>query len=304
MTTMRIVVVAFITLLASFGLVRSFLAPTKTTRRTRSTIQSTIVTTTSTKRRTFSTLSTPTIDFRSSSVLQSSASSSYTLDGKEIRRAITPLGNFIVVRLKDTLQATSGGILLPDQSKERPTEGVVIESGPGKLHPFTGTRITNPIQKGINVLFGKYDGTPINYNGEECQMIRDDNVLLTYTGVTMRLDDVMPVRDYVLIELNDGSSSSESESESNTGGVAVPGYATRSGIVIASAVMKDLQPCEGIVVKVGEGRMASNGQLTTSPVSVGDAVKFKDYAGNEIQIEGKDYSVVKMVDILCTRRPE
>ena len=38
-----------------------------------------------------------------------------TLDGQEIRGPITPLGNFILVRTKDTLDATSGGILLPDQ---------------------------------------------------------------------------------------------------------------------------------------------------------------------------------------------
>jgi chaperonin GroES len=57
------------------------------------------------------------------------------------------------VKLKDTLQATNGGILLPDQSKERPTEGIVIETtGPGKLHPNTGIRITNPITKGMNVV--------------------------------------------------------------------------------------------------------------------------------------------------------
>lgn len=38
-----------------------------------------------------------------------------TLDGQEIRGEITPLGNFVLVRTKDTLAATGGGILLPDQ---------------------------------------------------------------------------------------------------------------------------------------------------------------------------------------------
>lgn len=38
-----------------------------------------------------------------------------TLDGQEIRGEITPLGNFVLVRTKDTLAATSGGVLLPDQ---------------------------------------------------------------------------------------------------------------------------------------------------------------------------------------------
>ena len=38
-----------------------------------------------------------------------------TLDGEEIRGPITPLGNFVLVRTKDALSATAGGILLPDQ---------------------------------------------------------------------------------------------------------------------------------------------------------------------------------------------
>jgi co-chaperonin GroES (HSP10) len=111
-------------------------------------------------------------------------------------------------------------------------------------------------------------------------------VLLAYTGVTLRLDNVIPVRDYVLIQLDDKFGDQP--------------VATSSGVVIAASVLKDDAPCEGRVVKVGEGRMASTGECTASPVQSGDMVKFKDYAGNDVMIEGKPYSVVKMVDILCT----
>ncbi|EEC43686.1 predicted protein, partial [Phaeodactylum tricornutum CCAP 1055/1] len=90
---------------------------------------------------------------------------------------LTPLGNLVLVRVKDTLTATGGGILLPDQSKERPTEGVVVEAGPGKIHPLTGVRIENPIKPGVSVLYGKFDGRPLEYQGDECQVIRDDDVL-------------------------------------------------------------------------------------------------------------------------------
>lgn len=127
----------------------------------------------------------------------------------------------------------------------------------------------------------------MEYKGEECQIIRDDNVLLAYTGLTLRLDTVVPVRDYVLIELDSSKVGDEP-------------VATSSGVVIAASVLKDNAPCEGRVCKVGEGRMAANGDLTPSPVKEGDTVKFKDYAGNDVMIEGKPYSVVKMIDILCT----
>jgi chaperonin GroES len=222
-----------------------------------------------------------------STVLHSSAAP-VTLDGNEIRGDITPLGNLVLVKVKDTLTATGGGILLPDQSKERPTEGLVLEAGPGKLHPVTGVRITNPIKKGMSVLYGKFDGRPVEYKGDECQMIHDDDCLLYYQGVTMNLGNVVPVRDYVLVALDKNAEKLE----------------TASGVVIASSVMGDQRPCQGMVVKVGEGRLASRGELTKSPVQSGEMVKFKDYAGNEVMIEGKLHSVVKMVDILCTFNAE
>jgi chaperonin GroES len=82
----------------------------------------------------------------------SSVKSTITLDGQEIRQPITAINNIVIVKVKDALSATGGGILLPDQSKQRPTEGLVIKAGPGKWHPFTGVRITNPVQEGMSVV--------------------------------------------------------------------------------------------------------------------------------------------------------
>ena len=212
-----------------------------------------------------------------------------TLDGQELDAACTeviPTGNSVWVQVRDTLVATSGGILLPDQAKERPTEGTVVAVGPGKRHPHTGVLIRNPVHVGQSVLYGQFEGKQVEYNGNDCQVVRDDNILITYEGVSMRLDTVTPVRDYVLIEL------------------AKESLTTQSGVVVASQVMKELAPCQGRVVKVGEGRLAANGELSQSPVQPGDFCKFKDYAGNEIDIEGKLYSLVKMVDILCALEEE
>jgi len=220
--------------------------------------------------------------------VSSPTGTSYTMDGEAIRGPITPLRNFILVKVKDTLTATSGGILLPDQSKERPTEGLVVAAGKGKIHPFTAIRIHNPIKEGMSVLYGKYDGKAIVYNDDSCQMIRDDDCLLYYEGVTMKLNNVFPVRDYVLVAFDEDSES----------------LATSSGVVIASQVVADDVPCEGTVVKVGEGRLNSSGEFSPSPVNVGQRVKFKDYAGNDMMIDGKPYSVVKMVDILCSLSKE
>lgn len=82
----------------------------------------------------------------------SGGSSSYTLDGQDIRGPIVPVGNILVVKVKDTLTATGGGILLPDQSKQRPTEGLVVAAGPGRIHPHTAVRIVNPVSTGVSVV--------------------------------------------------------------------------------------------------------------------------------------------------------
>jgi co-chaperonin GroES (HSP10) len=131
-------------------------------------------------------------------------------------------------------------------------------------------------------LYGKFDGVSLQYNEDLCQMIRDDDVMLYFDGVTMSIDNVTPCRDYVLIELEADITE------------------TTSGIVVAASVMRDEVPCEGMVKKVGEGRMTSTGELATPPVKPGDRVKFRDYGGNDIRIENKLFSLVRMVDILCS----
>jgi len=172
------------------------------------------------------------------------------------------------------------------QAKERPSEGEVIAAGPGKLHPYTAVRIHNPVSPGVNVLYGKFDGTSLNYNDETMQMIRDDDIMLYYKGVRMTKDNVTPCRDYVLVQLEEEN------------------LKTDSGIVVSKTVTKENIPCVGIVLKVGEGRMCSTGEFTPSPVNIGDRVKFKDYAGNEVKIENTDCALVRMVDILCVQKKD
>uniref|UniRef100_A0A7S1ZF55 20 kDa chaperonin, chloroplastic n=1 Tax=Trieres chinensis TaxID=1514140 RepID=A0A7S1ZF55_TRICV len=205
-----------------------------------------------------------------------------TLDGETIRGPITPLGNYVLVQEKDVLTSTEGGIVLPDQSKERACEGEVLAAGPGKLHPHTGVRIVNPITEGMSVLYGEFAGTSMVYNDEQVTMIRDDDVIIYYEGTTMTKANAIPCRDYVLVKTKEQK------------------LETASGIVVAASVTRGDVPCEGTVFKVGEGRMCSKGEFTPSPVKVGETVKFKDYGGNDVKIEGELYSAVRMVDILCS----
>jgi chaperonin GroES len=71
---------------------------------------------------------------------------------------------------------SKGGIIIPDTAKEKPQEGKVVAVGKGKVHD--DGKIT-PLDVKVNdrVLFGKYSGTEIVFDGEEHLIMREDDVL-------------------------------------------------------------------------------------------------------------------------------
>ena len=89
---------------------------------------------------------------------------------------IRPLQDRILVKRIDEEEKTSGGIIIPDTAKEKPQEGKVIAVGNGKMsddgkvHPLD-------VKKGDKVLFSKYGGTEVNFDGEEHLIIREDDIL-------------------------------------------------------------------------------------------------------------------------------
>ena len=206
----------------------------------------------------------------------------HTLDGNPIPSPLTPLSNHVFVIPVETLRVTSGGMFLPDQSVDKPTSGRVIARGEGRLHPYTGVRIPNAVEVDENVLYGRFDGTTINYDGDDVRVIRDDDVILIYEGDEIAEGRFRMAKDYVLLKLPPTGEGK-----------------TSSGIAIAKAVTESVQPCKGIVVSVGEGRTGSEGTKTEVHVKVGEEVKFRDYAGNDVVVGGEGgYVAVRMVDIL------
>ena len=138
-----------------------------------------------------------------------------------------------------------------------------------------------PVAAGEGVVYGKYDGTEIDYEGGRHTLIRDDDILVKFSGDKLTLESADVVSDNVLVKVD----ASEEE--------------TASGLVIAATAKKGGKPSTGEVVKVGPGRMAANGEIMTVDIGVGDMVKFRDFAGNEVKIEGDEYAVVRMTDILA-----
>jgi chaperonin GroES len=205
------------------------------------------------------------------------------LEGQTIQGEVVPLNNFVLVKLAAAQEQTDGGILLTGKAKIVKTQGRVEAVGPGRTHPDSGRTLPVPLVAGEGVLYGKYDGTEIVYNDERHMLIRDDDVLVKFAngdgGLT--IGNVEVIRDNVLVKVD--------TSEKTTEG----------GILIAKTSSADKRPSTGEVIKVGPGRTASNGDLMPMEVSIGDVIKFRDFAGNEVEIDGQEYCVVKMVDVLA-----
>eukprot|EP01035_Chromulina_nebulosa_P010444 gene10444-14029_t len=113
------------------------------------------------------------------------------LDGITIEGNLVPLSNNVLVKVKEIAASTSGGLFIPDNAKERPTEGTVIAAGPGRVHPETGILIAIAVAEGENVIYGKYDGNrTLHYNEVNHQMIKDDDILLKYSGKEPTVENV------------------------------------------------------------------------------------------------------------------
>lgn len=77
-----------------------------------------------------------------------------------------PLHDRVVVRRVDLEEQTPGGIIIPDNAKEKPQEGEVVAVGPGERHE-SGKLIPVDIKVGDSILFGKWSGNEVKIDGEE-----------------------------------------------------------------------------------------------------------------------------------------
>ncbi|HUP00365.1 MAG TPA: co-chaperone GroES [Gemmatimonadota bacterium] len=91
---------------------------------------------------------------------------------------LNPLADRVVVKPLEEKEIKKGGIIIPDTAKEKPTEGTVIAVGPGKIAE-NGERIKPDVKKGDRVLYNKYSGTEISFEGQEYLIIRDSDILAT-----------------------------------------------------------------------------------------------------------------------------
>jgi chaperonin GroES len=90
--------------------------------------------------------------------------------------SIKPLGNRLVVEPIEEEEITSGGIVLPETAKEKPQKGTVLAVGPGERNE-KGDYMALEVEAGDTVLFAKYSGTEIKYDGKKLMIMRESDIL-------------------------------------------------------------------------------------------------------------------------------
>ena len=87
-----------------------------------------------------------------------------------------PLHDRVLVRRLEAPKKTAGGIIIPDNAKEKPQEGEVVAVGSG-TSTDDGTIIALDVKAGDTILFGKWSGTEVKLEGEDLIIMKESDVL-------------------------------------------------------------------------------------------------------------------------------
>ena len=87
-----------------------------------------------------------------------------------------PLHDRVVVRRIEAEEKSTGGIIIPDTAKEKPSQGQVIAVGPGGRDE-SGKLIPIDLNEGDRVLFGKWSGTEVKIDGEELLIMKESDIM-------------------------------------------------------------------------------------------------------------------------------
>jgi len=87
-----------------------------------------------------------------------------------------PLHDRVLIKVLDSEEKTSGGIIIPDTAKEKPQEGEVVAVGPGAIND--GGKLTPmDVKVGDIVLFGKWSGTDVKIDGKEYSIMKESDIM-------------------------------------------------------------------------------------------------------------------------------
>ncbi|WP_282008863.1 co-chaperone GroES [Brevundimonas aveniformis] len=90
--------------------------------------------------------------------------------------AFRPLGDRVLVKRVQEEEKTAGGIIIPDNAKEKPQEGEVVAVGPG-ARDEDGDFIKMELSVGDRILFGKWSGSEVKIDGQDLIIMKESDVL-------------------------------------------------------------------------------------------------------------------------------
>ncbi len=84
---------------------------------------------------------------------------------------LKPLADRVLVEPSAAETKTNSGIIIPDTAQEKPQKGKIVAVGKGtKEHPIS-------VKVGDNVLYGKYSGTDLKYEGKDYLIMKESDIL-------------------------------------------------------------------------------------------------------------------------------
>ncbi len=93
---------------------------------------------------------------------------------------VKPLEDRVLVLPLEAEQTTASGLVIPDTAKEKPQEGKVVATGPGRTDD-NGKRIPMDVAEGDIVIFSKYGGTEVKYDGNDYLLLNARDILAKVT---------------------------------------------------------------------------------------------------------------------------
>ena len=87
-----------------------------------------------------------------------------------------PLHDRVLIKVLDSEEKTSGGIIIPDTAKEKPQEGEVVAVGPGAINE-SGKLAPMDVKVGDIVLFGKWSGTEVKIDDKEYSIMKESDIM-------------------------------------------------------------------------------------------------------------------------------
>ncbi len=93
---------------------------------------------------------------------------------------LVPLADRVVLKQCEAEETTKSGILLASTAQEKPQEAIVIAVGPGTV--CDGKEVKMQVKEGQKVIYSKYAGTSVKFDGEEYIIVKESEILAIIEG--------------------------------------------------------------------------------------------------------------------------